>query len=159
MKTSVRYIQTEQNIIEKDENNKKAKISKNKNDIIENEKNVNDNNKDTNKTINIDIFNGPNKNMKMKNYNFSSRFKIKDHTINNFENNNILTISNKKYEKSNRLKKKDTQNQNIQKTNNIFKSYNSNTTMLYYNNKKNKEVENNFKFERNKYNDLKRITI
>lgn len=28
MKTSVRYIQTEQNIIEKDENNKKAKISK-----------------------------------------------------------------------------------------------------------------------------------
>ena len=156
MKASVRYIQTEQNIIEKDENNKKAKISKNKNDIIENEKNVNDNNKDTNKTINIDIFNGPNKNMKMKNYNFSSRFKIKDHTINNFENNNILTISNKKYEKSNRLKKKDTQNQNIQKTNNIFKSYNSNTTMLYYNNKKNKEVENNFKFERNKYNDLKK---
>jgi hypothetical protein len=155
MKTSVRYIQTEKNSIEKD-NNKKTKISKNKNDIIENEKNVNDNNKDTNKTINIDIFNGPNKNMKMKNYNFSSRFKIKDHTINNFENNNILTISNKKYEKSNRLKKKDTQNQNIQKTNNIFKSYNSNTTMLYYNNKKNKEVENNFKFERNKYNDLKK---
>jgi hypothetical protein len=92
----------------------------------------------------------------MKNYNFSSRFKIKDHTINNFENNNILTISNRKYEKTNRLKKKDNQNQNIQKTNNIFKSYNSNTTMLYYNNKKNKEIDNNFKFERNKFNDLKK---
>lgn len=155
MKASVRYIQTEQNLVEKDDNNKKTKISKNKNDIIENEKNVIENNKDTNKTINIEIFNGSNKNMKMKNYNFSSRFKLKDHTMNNFENNNILTISNKKYEKANRLKKKENQNQNIQKTNNIFKSYNSNTTMLYYNNKKNKE-DNNFKFERNKYNDLKK---
>ena len=155
MKTSARYIQTQQNLIEKDENNKKSKISKNKNDIIENEKNVNENNKDTNKTINIEIFNGSNKTMKMKNYNFSSRFKLKDHTMNNFENNNILTISNKKYEKSNRLKKKENQNQNIQKTNNIFKSYNSNTTMPYYNNKKNKE-DNNFKFERKKYNDLKK---
>ena len=155
--TSVRYIQTEQNLIEKYDN-KKTRISKNKNDIIENEKNMNmNNNKDNNKTINIEMFNESNKNIKMKNYNFSSRFKIKDHTINNFENNNnILTINNKKYEKTSRLKKKDNQNiQKSQKSNNIFKSYNSNTTMLYYN-KKNKEIDNNFKFERNKYNDLKK---
>ena len=153
--TSVRYIQTEQNLIEK-KDNKKTRISKNKNDIIENEKNMN-NNKDNNKTINIEMFNEANKNIKMKNYNFSSRFKLKDHTINDFENNNnILTINNKKYEKTSRLKKKDNQNiQKSQKSKNIFKSYNSNTTMLYYN-KKNKEIDNNFKFERNKYNDLKK---
>jgi len=155
IKVSARYIQTEQNLIEKENNNKKPKISKNKNDIIENEKNVNNNNKEINKTLNIEIYNGSNKNIKMKNYNFSSRFKIKDHTINNFENknNNILTISSKKYEKANRLKKKD--NQNVPKSNNknLFKSYNSNT-MLYQNKKK--EVDNNFKFERNKNNDLKK---
>ena len=154
-KVSARYIQTEQNLIEKENNNKKTKISKNKNDIIENEKNVNNNNKEINKTLNIEIYNGSNKNIKMKNYNFSSRFKIKDHTINNFENknNNILTISSKKYEKANRLKKKD--NQNVPKSNNtnLFKSYNSNT-MLYQNKKK--EADNNFKFERNKNNDLKK---
>lgn len=148
IKASDNYIHTEKDLIEKESNKKN---SKNKNEINKDE-NVNNNNKDNNKTINIDIFNESNKNIKMKNYNFSSRFKLKDHTINNYENNNnILTISNKKYEKTSRIIKKE--NSNIQR-NNIFKSYNSNT-MLYYN-KKSKEIDNNFKYERNKYNDLKK---